>query len=274
MGALQTFVQSVNSGNWLNAADQLNGSPMYDILPFLAALGANTAISANNISGILRQRGWHGAAQRIEWASEVLRTHRIPPPPPGLPSDQVTDARRFLSRTAPGPAPSANAFTMDMSGPFRAGPTGGLGGPNSGGHGGPDWYIRFGMDLATPDGTDVLACFSGHVTKFVPHTPAKDSPKVYGAQLFMRFDNDRMGGFYTHVTGGPAFAVGQRINRGDHLGRTLRNHLHLALVEIIGGAPAGRYMGVDLYRHFLAMTDATTTIAVTFKQNGSAPAVA
>ena len=57
---------------------------------------------------------------------------------------------------------------------------------------------------------------------------------MYGAQLFMRSDNDMMGGFYTHITGGTSFSVGQRINRGDRLGQTLRDHLHLALVEIIG----------------------------------------
>ena len=107
MGAQEIFVQNVKAGNWVPAVDQLNGSPMYDILPFLAALGPDTAIAANNISGILRKRGWYGAAQRIEWAGEILRTRRIPNPPPGLPADQVTDAQSFLVRTAKTDLPSA-----------------------------------------------------------------------------------------------------------------------------------------------------------------------
>ena len=165
------------------------------------------------------------------------------------------------------------AFTIDMSSPFRAGCTGGLGGPNSGGHGGPHWYIQYGMDLAVPEGTEVLAAFTGHVTKFQPHHRAADTAKVYGAQLFMRSENNKMGGFYTHITGGPTFAPEQTIYRGDRLGTTLRNHLHLALVEIIGGAPSGRYMGVNLYDRFLALRDQTTTLSVRFKQDGSAPEV-
>ena len=165
------------------------------------------------------------------------------------------------------------SFIIDLSSPFRAGLRGGLGGPNSGGHVGPNWYIQYGMDLVVAEGTEVLAAFSGHVTKFQPHTPSKDNDHVYGAQLFIRSQNDKMGGFYTHITGGPIFSAGQQINRGDLLGKTLRNHLHFALVEIIGGAPAGRYTGVDLYAHFLTLRDQTTTISVTFKQDGSPPDV-
>jgi hypothetical protein len=129
------------------------------------------------------------------------------------------------------------------------------------------------MDLGAATGTEVLATFSGHVTRFQPHTPANDTDQVYGAQLFMRSDNDMMGGFYTHFTGGPSFRVGQRISRGDSLGRTLRDHLHLALVEIIGGAPQGRYMGVNLYQNFLMLKDTATTISVKFNQDGSQPTV-
>jgi hypothetical protein len=168
---------------------------------------------------------------------------------------------------------NGSSFTIDMSSPFRSGWKGGLGGPNSGGHTGPDWYIQYGMDLGVAEGTEVLAAFSGHVTKFQPHTPSKDTNKVYGAQLFMRSDDAKMGGFYTHITGGPTFGAGQRINRGARLGKTMRDHLHFALVEIIGGAPGGRYTGVDLYARFLALRDQGETISVTFKQDGSPPVV-
>jgi len=167
----------------------------------------------------------------------------------------------------------AASFTIDMSSPFRSGWTGGLGGPGSGGHVSSDWFIQFGMDLGVAEGTEVLAAFDGHVTRFLPHTPADDTSKKYGAQLFMRSDNDMMGGFYTHFTDSPSFVVGQSITRGTRLGKTLRNHLHLALVEIIGGAPGGTYRGVDLYRHFLALRDSTLSISVTFNQDGSPPVV-
>jgi hypothetical protein len=103
MSAQDTFVQNAKAGSWNTAADLLNGSPMYDILPFLAALGTDSAISANNIAGILRNRGWFGAAQRISWAGDVVRLRTVPNPPPGLPDDQVEDARKFLnSRKAAG----------------------------------------------------------------------------------------------------------------------------------------------------------------------------
>jgi hypothetical protein len=38
-------------------------------------------------------------------------------------------------------------FTIKMSSPFRSGWRVGLGGPNSGGHQQPHWYIQYGMDL-------------------------------------------------------------------------------------------------------------------------------
>lgn len=164
-------------------------------------------------------------------------------------------------------------FTIEMSSPFRSGWNGGLGGPNSGGHSGPDWYIQFGMDLGVAEGTEVLAAFSGHVTKFQSHVRSSDSEKVYGAQIFMRSDNDKMGGFYTHISAGPTFSAGQRIKRGDRLGKTMRNHLHFALVEIIGGAPGGRYTGVNLYARFLELRDRGETIWVKFNEDGSSPVV-
>jgi Peptidase family M23 len=164
------------------------------------------------------------------------------------------------------------AFTIDMFSPFISGWTGGLGGPNSGGHTGSNWFIKYGMDLGVKAGTFVYAAFAGHVTKFQPHVPAKDTSKVYGAQLFMRSDNDMMGAFYTHFTGA-SLKVSQRIEMGDYLGATLRDHLHIALVEIIGGAPNGRYMGIDIYRDFVALRDSDKIIKVTFHQNGSPPTV-
>jgi hypothetical protein len=172
-----------------------------------------------------------------------------------------------------------SAFTIDMSSPILSGFTGGLGGPNSGDHLGAKWFNRFGMDLAAPAGTEVHASFDAYVTVFHPHDPSKDTSKEYGADLFMRSPNDMMGGFYTHITDVPTgIAPGPTvIARGALLGKVYvvpggAAHLHLALVEIIGGLPGGRYMGVNLYELSKAMATApTTTRSVTFQQNGSAP---
>jgi hypothetical protein len=51
------------------------------------------------------------------------------------------------------------------------------------------------------------------------------------------------------------------------------NHLHFALVEIIGGAPGGRYTGVNLYERFLALRDQSKTISVKFNEDGSSPVI-
>jgi hypothetical protein len=144
------------------------------------------------------------------------------------------------------------------------------------------------MDLGAPAGTEVHAAFDGHITVLHPHNPSGDSAKVYGAQLFMRFrssatapsfPDDKMGGFYTHITDVPSsLTVGSRVSRGDLLGKIYAPagaaaHLHLALVEIIGGAPGGRYTGVDIYQKILDIANTATVLSVTFKQDGSSPTV-
>ncbi|WP_051215625.1 peptidoglycan-binding protein [Granulicoccus phenolivorans] len=170
------------------------------------------------------------------------------------------------------------SFDIAMSHPLGASAgQGGYGGPGMGGHQGPNWYIAYGMDLAAPAGTDVYAAFDAHLTKVQPHVAATDSGSVYGAQLFMRAPNDMMGAFYTHITDVPdGLAAGSQVSRGDFLGRILvfggiPAHLHMALVEIIGGAPNGRYLGVDLYNTFLTTPGPWT---VTFAQDGTPPTVA
>jgi len=171
------------------------------------------------------------------------------------------------------------SFTIDISSPFPSGFTSGFGGPNEGGHIPPEWYIQFGMDLGADAGTEVRAAFDAHVTRFNPHDPSKDTAKVYGAQHFMRSPNDMMGGFYTHITDVPSAVgmVGADIKRGDLLGKVYSvpggpsAHLHLALVEIIGGAPKGRYTGVNLYRLFLDMANTNLPRSVTFSQDGKPP---
>jgi murein DD-endopeptidase MepM/ murein hydrolase activator NlpD len=63
--------------------------------------------------------------------------------------------------------PRSGSFTIDVSAPVDgSGFTGGLGGPNQGGHVGPNWYIQYGMDIGANEGTPVYAAFDGHITKF------------------------------------------------------------------------------------------------------------
>lgn len=173
-----------------------------------------------------------------------------------------------------------DAFDIDMSAPVDpSGTRDGLGGPNQGGHVGPNWYIQYGMDLGADEGTPVYAAFDAHITKFQPHDPDADSGKVYGAQIFMRAPNDGMGAFFTHLTDIPdGIGVGTEVKRGDQLGTVFAHggippHLHLALVEIVGGLPGGQYQGVDLYRFFLDLEamEAGTVVPVTFQQDGSEP---
>lgn len=176
-----------------------------------------------------------------------------------------------------------DAFDIDFSAPVDpSGFTQGHGGPNQGGHVGPNWYIQFGMDIGGAEGTSVFAAFDAHVTRFQPHDPASDSGKVYGAQIFIRSPNNGMGAFFTHLTGTPdGLGVGSTVARGDLLGTVLASdgippHLHLALVEIVGGAPDGQYTGVDLYQAFLDLEAAEpgTVTTVTFAQDGTPPTVA
>ena len=173
------------------------------------------------------------------------------------------------------------AFTINMSSPFPSGFTGSLGGPNVGGHSpSAEWYIRFGMDFAASVGTEVCAAFDGHVTRYSPHKASTDTSKVYGDQIFIRSENDMMGGFYTHINFVPAaIKIDASVSWGDLLGKVFvasggAAHLHWALVEIIGGAPAGRYAGVDLHGDFVGVSNTTSALSVTFNQDGTPPDVA
>ena len=183
-----------------------------------------------------------------------------------------------------------STFTINMSSPFPTGAcTGDFGGPDVGGHhASTEWYIKFGMDLAAPISTEVSAVFDGHVTVFHPHKRTADTSKVFGAQIFIRskaaatgrdFSDDKLGAFYTHITDvPPSLRVGSFVRKGDRLGKLFHpgaTHLHLALVEIIGGAPGGRYKGVNIFKDIrsMAMAPKAAALSVMFKQSGSPPAV-
>jgi hypothetical protein len=159
----------------------------------------------------------------------------------------------------------------------------GLGGPFVGTHtakddGSDHWYIVWGNDLGAPGGTEVCAPFDATLSRVTPHVPTADSDKVFGAQLFMRGKDNKFGAFFTHLTEVPENLVpGYTVAQGDLLGRVMDrgegSHVHLALVEILGGVldPAN-YKGVSLYDQFTTM-DATSLLTVTFHEDGTPPTV-
>ncbi|NGN95583.1 M23 family metallopeptidase [Nocardioides sp. KC13] len=170
------------------------------------------------------------------------------------------------------------AFDIDLMSPLGSGFTRTLGGPNSGGHVPPEWYIQFGMDLGAPSGTQVRAAFDGQVSRFHPHDPATDSGKVYGAQIFVRDKSDRMGCFYTHLTNVPeTLAQGGAVSRGEVIGEVFEfggipGHVHMAVCEIFGDVATGQRVGVDLHDLFVALSGTDETATVTFfQESGRAP---
>ena len=178
-----------------------------------------------------------------------------------------------------------SAFTIDLTSSFPHGAyTGNYGGPQSGGHRSRDWFIEFGMDLGAAVGTEVRAVFNGHITRYNPHIRSKDTSHVYGAQIFIRsrvspdapsYSDDRLGAFYTHVANVPAaIRQGAFVRQGDLLGTLFypaATHLHLALVEIIGRAPGGRYAGVNIFGNVVEMTRTGRVLRATFQQTGAPP---
>ena len=106
MGRTQ-FEQAAKGENWDQAADQLNGLAMFDMLPALAGLGGKGQKAVDETVAVLSSRGWTGSAARIRWAGEVVKSRRLPTWRPGdLPEDQVKDAQRFLNASRPASPPA------------------------------------------------------------------------------------------------------------------------------------------------------------------------
>lgn len=177
----------------------------------------------------------------------------------------------------------ATPFSIEMNGVYDIGGfTGGLGGPGEGGHAAQGaWYNHFGMDLGGAAGTTVFAAFDAHITKYNPHQPELDGTEAngrgYGAQLFMRSNNDGMGAFYTHISDVPeGIAVGSQISRGDVLGSVfefggISPHVHMAIVEITGALVPANYHGVDSLYALMQNLTVRDTATVNFNQDGTPP---
>jgi murein DD-endopeptidase MepM/ murein hydrolase activator NlpD len=186
-----------------------------------------------------------------------------------------------VSLLAHADARADSSIQIEMSSPLPSGADGHFyGGPNEGGHQGPNWYNQYGMDLGAPDGTNVVVAFDGHVTKVDVTNADKRSGHQYGTGIFVRSDTNQVGAYYTHLKSVPTeITPGRTVHRGDLIGQVIdpggSPHLHMALVEITGDPQAratgnGRYMGVtSLWKFFQGNINTDTVTSVTFYQDGS-----
>jgi hypothetical protein len=85
--------------NWEVAIDNLNALAMFEMLPALAPLTAalRTQIVSMARSILETQRGWAGAADRIDFAVDVVNDRKITSWSGTVPDNQVDDARDFLA---------------------------------------------------------------------------------------------------------------------------------------------------------------------------------
>lgn len=203
-----------------------------------------------------------------------MRTHRrarITRRGPGV----LWAAIGILMATFVLPARSAQEFDLCMSHPLP-GYASWHGGPGDGGHTGGDWYIRYGMDLGAPEGSPAYAAFNGHVTKF--HRDPERRPGVYGSQIFVRNTDppaDHVGVYYTHLQDVPdKIREDANIARGEFIGNIAPYsppHLHMALVEIVGGAPSGKYVGVSSLNGFFKDTGNVDKAVRFYQREGAQP---
>ena len=84
--------------NWEVVIDNLNALAMFEMLPALAPLTAalRTQIVRMARSILETQRGWAGAADRIDFAVDVVNDRKITSWSSTVPDNQVDDARDFL----------------------------------------------------------------------------------------------------------------------------------------------------------------------------------
>jgi hypothetical protein len=84
--------------NWDVAIDNLSALAMFEMLPALAPLAPalRTQIASKARSILDTQRGWTGAADRIDFAVDVVNDRKITSWSSTVPDNQVDDARDFL----------------------------------------------------------------------------------------------------------------------------------------------------------------------------------
>lgn len=84
--------------NWETAIDNLSSLAMFEMLPTLANLqpASRTEVVRQARRILASIRGWIGAFDRIEFATDVISDRRLTSWPGNLPDEQVDDARNFL----------------------------------------------------------------------------------------------------------------------------------------------------------------------------------
>jgi len=152
------------------------------------------------------------------------------------------------------------------------------GGPGTGHHVGPDWWIASGMDLGATPGAVICAAFDGHITDY-KFPPPNRKYKSYGAEFSIRSGishgdptYDVVGAWYTHIEPNHKFGIGEIVRKGTILGTVMDLsplypvHLHMAVVEIIGT----HHSCINLYDRFKTISQTGADIRVLFPRTGHA----
>jgi len=90
------FVNAARARTWKSAYDECNGLNMVDMLDCLQEIGPDLL---SEMRGQMATYDiWGGPNMpRIRFAMDVVELRKVPDPPPGLPPDQVQNARDFLA---------------------------------------------------------------------------------------------------------------------------------------------------------------------------------
>ena len=147
----------------------------------------------------------------LSWDSDEI--------PPEI-AEQLPAFARHSRRPAPSPQRSESLRDRHLRASRSPGFTAGLGGPNQGGHVGPNWYIQYGMDIGGARGhARIRGVRRPHHEVPTAQPGGRQRQGVWRADLHAA-PNDMMGGFYTHITDVPDWiGVGSTVARGDFLGR-------------------------------------------------------
>jgi hypothetical protein len=95
------FVAAAQGRSWQTAYNESNGCPMFAMLDGMEEIGP--ALLADMRAQMAVYDVWGGPNMpRIRFAMDVVQTGQIPTAPPGLPDDQVADARTFLAHRKSG----------------------------------------------------------------------------------------------------------------------------------------------------------------------------
>jgi hypothetical protein len=90
------FVAAAKARLWQNAYNECNGCPMFAMLDGMEEIGPALLSDMRSQMPVFDVPGGPNMP-RIRFAMDVVQTGKVPTPPPGLPNDQVTEAKTFLA---------------------------------------------------------------------------------------------------------------------------------------------------------------------------------